>query len=80
MRGFSPGLSERTGLPRWCEIVPPGVVVNLKGKLRSMVWLGSYILSTSGCDECHTHPGYSPDGNPFAPRAVTLRTTRPACW
>jgi hypothetical protein len=35
------------------------------GKSRSMVWLGSYIVNTSGCNECHTHPSYSPGGNPF---------------
>jgi hypothetical protein len=47
------------------ELVPPGVILNLKGKSRSMVWLGSYIVNTSGCNECHTHPSYSPGGNPF---------------
>jgi hypothetical protein len=47
------------------EIVPPGVVLNLKGKSRSMVWLGSYIVNTSGCNDCHTHPSYSPGGDPF---------------
>jgi hypothetical protein len=41
------------------ELVPPGVILNLKGKSRSMVWLGSYIVNTSGCNECHTHPSYS---------------------
>jgi hypothetical protein len=47
------------------DIVPPGVVLNLKGKSRSMVWLGSYIVNTSGCIDCHTHPTYSPGGDPF---------------
>jgi hypothetical protein len=47
------------------EIVPPGVVLNLKGKSRSMVWLGSYIVNTGGCNDCHTHPSYSPGGDPF---------------
>ena len=47
------------------EIVPPGVILNLKGKSRSMVWLGSYIVNTSGCIDCHTHPTYSPGGDPF---------------
>lgn len=37
------------------ELVPSGVILNLKGKSRSMVWLGSYIVNTSGCIECHTH-------------------------
>jgi hypothetical protein len=47
------------------EIVPPGVILNLKGKSRSMVWLGSYIVNTGGCNDCHTHPSYSPGGDPF---------------
>jgi len=47
------------------ELVPPGVILNLKGKSRSMVWLGSYIVNTSGCIDCHTHPTYSPGGDPF---------------
>lgn len=47
------------------EIVPPGVVLNLKGKLRNLVWQGSYIVNTTGCIDCHTYPSYSPGGNPF---------------
>jgi hypothetical protein len=47
------------------EIVPAGVVLNLQGKHRGMVWLGSYIVNTSGCADCHTHPTYSPGGDPF---------------
>src|SRR5690349_17270509 len=38
------------------EIVPAGVVLNLQGKHRGMVWLGSYIVNTSGCADCHTYP------------------------
>jgi hypothetical protein len=47
------------------EIVPAGVVLNLQGKQRGMVWLGSYIVNTSGCADCHTYPTYSPGGDPF---------------
>jgi hypothetical protein len=47
------------------EIVPPGVILNLKGKQRGMVWLGSYIVNTHGCADCHTYPTYSPGGDPF---------------
>jgi hypothetical protein len=47
------------------EIVPAGVILNLKGKQRGMVWLGSYIVNTSGCADCHTYPTYSPGGDPF---------------
>ena len=47
------------------EIVPAGVILNLKGKQRNLVWQGSYIVNTSGCIDCHTHPSYSPGGDPF---------------
>jgi hypothetical protein len=47
------------------EIVPPGVILNLKGKQRNLVWQGSYIVNTTGCIDCHTHPTYSPGGDPF---------------
>lgn len=52
-------------IERGKEIVPPGVVLNLKGKQRGLVWLGSYLVNTGGCIDCHTHPTYSPGGDPF---------------
>lgn len=54
-----------TRIQRGKEIVPAGVVLNLKGKQRGLVWLGSYLVNTSGCIDCHTHPTYSPGGDPF---------------
>jgi hypothetical protein len=47
------------------ELVPPGVKLNLQGKNRALVGLGSYIVNTSGCIDCHSHPTYSPGGDPF---------------
>jgi len=41
------------------------VQLNLKGKNRALVGLGSYIVNTSGCNDCHTHPNYAPGGDPF---------------
>ena len=38
------------------ELVPPGVILNLKGKQRNLVWQGSYIVNPTGCIDCHTHP------------------------
>src|SRR4051812_36423074 len=52
-------------IKRGREIVPPGVKLNLMGKNREMVWLGSYIVNTSGCIDCHSHPTYAPGGDPF---------------
>jgi len=62
----SPTLDDNDGrVQRGREIVPAGVILNLKGKSRGMVWLGSYIVNTTGCVDCHTHPSYSPGGDPF---------------
>ena len=50
---------------RGFQIVPAGVHLNLAGKNRALVGLGSYIVNTSGCNDCHTHPEYLPNSNPF---------------
>lgn len=50
---------------RGYKIVPPGVKLNLMGKNRTLVGLGSYIVNTSGCIDCHSHPTYAPGGDPF---------------
>ena len=38
------------------------VPLNLAGKNRALVGLGSYIVNTSGCNDCHTHPSYASGG------------------
>ena len=35
-------------------------------KDRKLVGLGSYIVNTTGCNDCHTHPSYLPGHDPFA--------------
>lgn len=50
---------------RGFEIVPQGVQLNLAGKNRALVGLGSYIVNTAGCNDCHTHPEFLPNSNPF---------------
>jgi hypothetical protein len=52
-------------IKRGFAIVPPGVFLNLAGKNRALVGLGSYIVNTTGCNDCHTHPSYLPAGDPF---------------
>jgi hypothetical protein len=42
------------------------VPLNLKGKNRELVGLGSYIVNAQGaCNDCHTNPPYTADGDPF---------------
>src|SRR6266550_303116 len=46
------------------EIAP--VPLNLKGKNRDLVGLGSYIVNAQGgCNDCHTCPSYDPNDNPY---------------
>jgi len=51
-------------IQRGFEIAP--VPLNLKGKNRALVGLGSYIVNTGGCNDCHTNPSYADGGDPFA--------------
>ncbi|MDQ2978392.1 MAG: hypothetical protein M3R62_04170, partial [Acidobacteriota bacterium] len=42
------------------------VPLNLRGKNRALVGLGSYLVNAvGGCNDCHTQPPYAPGGNPF---------------
>lgn len=52
-------------IQRGFDIVPEGLQLNLRGKNRALVGLGSYIVNTSGCNDCHTNPPYAAGGDPF---------------
>jgi hypothetical protein len=41
------------------------VELNLKGRNRALVGLGSYIVNTGGCNDCHTNTPYLPGHDPF---------------
>jgi hypothetical protein len=42
------------------------VPLNLTGKSRALVGLGSYLVNAvGGCNDCHTQPPYAPGGDPF---------------
>ena len=42
------------------------VPLDLEGKKRREVWLGSYIVNAQGgCNDCHTAPPYAEGGDPF---------------
>ena len=63
--GWRDFLVSENPVKRGYAIVPPGVVLNLAGKNRELVGLGSYVVNTSACVDCHSHPTYSPGGDPF---------------
>ncbi|MFK2905265.1 cytochrome C [Dyella ginsengisoli] len=41
------------------------VPLNLMGKNPALVGLGSYIVNTGGCNDCHTNPSFAPGGDPY---------------
>jgi hypothetical protein len=41
------------------------VPLNLKRKDDDTVYLGSYLVNTGGCNDCHTNPSFATGGNPF---------------
>jgi hypothetical protein len=42
------------------------VPLNLEGKNRAMVGMGSYLVnSVGGCNDCHSCPSYAPGHNPY---------------
>ena len=59
---------------RGFEIAP--VKLNLAGKDWALVGLGSYIVNTTGCNDCHTHPNWAPNGNPYLGQPEQINTTR----
>lgn len=61
--GASAGLP-KDEVKRGLALAP--VTLNLRGKNRSLVGLGSYIVNAQGgCNDCHTAPSYAEGGNPF---------------
>ena len=57
------GISE-SKIRRGFSLAP--VELNLRGKNRALVGLGSYIVNAQGgCNDCHTNPAYLPGHDPF---------------
>jgi hypothetical protein len=54
------------------DIAP--VKLNLAGKNRALVGLGSYLVNTTGCNDCHTHPNWAKDGNPYLGQKEKINT------
>ena len=52
-----------------------GITLNMKGRDRGMVGLGSYLVNAvGGCNDCHTAPPYTKDPAAFlgAPKQINL--------
>src|SRR5262245_43900585 len=51
------------------------VELNLRGKNRFLVGLGSYLVNAAGgCNDCHTHPSFAPGGDPFQGETEIINT------
>jgi hypothetical protein len=51
------------------------VPLNLRGKNRALVGLGSYLVNAvSECNDCHTRPYYALGGNPFKDQEEHINT------
>jgi hypothetical protein len=64
--------NEGMRIARGFEIAP--VPLNLEGKDRNLVGLGSYIVNTGGCTDCHTYPNWAQGGNPFQGEREQINT------
>ena len=53
------------------------VRLNLRGKDRNMVGLGSYIVNAQGgCNDCHTNPPFAPGGDPYRGEPKRINAAR----
>ena len=59
---------------RGFEIAP--VKLNLAGKDWALVGLGSYLVNTTGCNDCHTHPNWADGGNPYLGQPEQINTAQ----
>jgi hypothetical protein len=44
------------------------------GRGRLLVGLGSYLVNTGGCNDCHTNPSYKVGGDPFMGQPEQINT------
>lgn len=53
------------------------VQLQLRGKNRLLVGLGSYLVNAAGgCNDCHTHPSFEPGGDPFKGETEIINTAQ----
>lgn len=51
------------------------VALDLRGKNRVLVGLGSYLVNASGaCNDCHTYPPFAAGGDPFKGETEIINT------
>jgi hypothetical protein len=69
----SNGGDDQSRIRRGYEISP--VTLNLRGKDRALVGLGSYLVNAvGGCNDCHTNPSFAPGGDPTLGQPKKINT------
>ncbi len=63
---------DESQIKRGFEIAP--VELKLAGKNRALVGLGSYLVNTTGCNDCHTYPNWADGGNPYKAQPEQINT------
>ena len=67
--------TEQSRIQRGYQIAP--VPLNLRGKNRALVGLGSYIVNAQGgCNDCHTNPPFAEGGNPHLGQPKRINAER----
>src|SRR5438132_12433148 len=56
------------------EIFPKKTKLNLAGKDWALVGLGSYLVNSTGCNDCHTHPNWADKHNPYLGQPEQINT------
>jgi hypothetical protein len=56
------------------DIFPKKTKLNFAGKDWALVGLGSYLVNSTGCNDCHTHPNYADNHNPYLGQPEQLNT------
>ncbi len=56
------------------EIFPRNTHLNLRDKDLTLVGLGSYLVNSTGCNDCHTHPNWASGGNPYMGQPEQINT------
>jgi hypothetical protein len=59
-------------IQRGYNIAP--VPLNVRRLDRDLVGIGSYIVNTAGCNDCHTNPPYAEGGDPFMGQPEQINT------
>ena len=68
------GAAEAARVARGFRIAPVRLDMTRKDPL--LVGLGSYLVNTGGCNDCHTSPSFAPGGDPFRgePKRINTET------